>query len=97
MQDCVDPHAVAPTHMGAASPAVTQKPPWQKSASPHAQQSALVTQPVRQAPFTHMRPPPPQSGFELHAGRGRSSARHRPLTQRSRVLQSLSTLQAPRQ
>ena len=96
MQDCVVPQSFVTAHTGAASPAVTQKPPWQMSASPQAQQSALVTQAVRHAPFTHMRPAP-QSGFELHEGRGRSSARHSPLAHRSRAGQSLSTLQAPRQ
>ena len=96
MQDWVEPQSFVTLHTGAASPAVTQKPPWQMSASPHAQQSLLVTQAVRHAPFTHIRPLP-QSGLELHAGFGRSSARQRPLTQRSSALQSLSALQAPRQ
>jgi len=96
MQDCAAPQSFVSSHTGAASPAVTQKPPWQMLASPHRQQSALVAQAVRHAPFTHMRPPP-QSGFDPHEGFGRSSARHSPLTQRSSWLQSMSVLHAPRQ
>ena len=96
MQDWVEPQSFVTAHTGAASPAVTQNPPWQMLASPHVQQSPLVTQAVRHAPFTHIRPLP-QSVFALQDGRGRSSARHRPLTQRSSAVQSLSTLQAPRQ
>ena len=96
MQDWPVEQSGATLHTGAASPAVTQKPPEQTLASPHRQQSALVVQLVRQAPFTHMRPAP-QSGFALQAGCGRSSARQRPLTQRSSGPQSASAMQAPRQ
>ena len=91
------PQSSASAHTGAASPGVTQKPPEQTMASPHRQQSELVAQLVRQAPFTHMRPPPPQSLFALHEGRGRSSARHSPLTQRSSGPQLASLVQAARQ
>ena len=96
MQDWVAAQSTVRWHTGAASPAVTQKPPEQMLASPQLQQSALLEQLVRHAPFTHMRPAP-QSGLALQAGRGRSSARQSPLTQRSSGLQSPSAMQAPRQ
>ncbi len=79
---------------GAASPAVTQKPPAQTLASPQVQQSAEVAQPVRQLPFTHIWLPT-QSVFTRQLGRGRSSARHSPATQRSRGPQSASAWQPP--
>jgi hypothetical protein len=80
---------------GAASPAVTQKPPApQTTASPQLQQSADVAQPVRQLPFTHICAPL-QSVFARQLGRGRSSARHSPATQRSSGPQSASAWQPP--
>ena len=97
MQDCVPVHVAVMRHTGAASPGVTQKPPSHTMASPHRQQSVLAVQAWRQAPLTHIRPVAPQSGFAVQDGCGRSSARHRPASQRSSGPQSLSVAQAPRQ
>ena len=87
--------SLASWQTGAASPAVTQKPPAPHTmASPQVQQSADVEQPVRQLPFTHIWPLL-QSVFTRQVGRGRSSARHSPATQRSSGPQSASAWQPP--
>ena len=87
-------HSAASWQTGAASPGVTQKPCAQTVASPQVQQSADVAQPVRQLPFTHIWPPL-QSVLTRQLGRGRSSARHNPATQRSSGPQSASAWQSP--
>jgi hypothetical protein len=56
MQEAPFAHSLASSHMGAASPGVRQKPPWHTVAPPQSQQSALVRQDVRHAPFTHIAP-----------------------------------------
>ena len=92
MQLAPAPHSALTRHCGAASPGVTQMPAEQTVAAPQVQQSALLAQAVRQTPLMHMAPPE-QSTLALHAGRGRSSARHRPSTQRSRGPQLASVMQ----
>jgi hypothetical protein len=81
-------------HIGAASPGVRQKPPEQMMASVQVQQSALLVQTVRQAPFTHIWPTL-HAAFEWQLGCGRSFGSHRPSLQRSCGPQSVSTMQPP--
>ena len=85
-------HSALTRHWGAASPGVTQRPAEQTIAGPQLQQSELLAHAVRQAPLMHMAPPV-QSWLALQAGRGRSSARQSPSTQRSRGPHPASVVQ----
>ena len=87
------PQSAVNRHCGADSPGVTHNPATHIVASPQVQQSAFDAHAVRQAPLMHMAPPP-QSALARQAGRGRSSARHSPLSQRSSAPQPASLVHA---
>jgi hypothetical protein len=89
MQDLVAGQSLAASHMGDASPGVTQKPDWQMDALPQPQHSASVVHEDRQNPPTHIWPEA-QSVLARQLGRGRVSARQRPSTQRSPAAQFAS-------
>lgn len=94
MHACLAAQSDAAWHCGCDSPGVMQTPLWQMIAGPHAQQSALVAQGVRQAALMQACPEV-QSLLVRHPGLGRVSAWHMPSRQRSSGPQSASFAHAP--
>ncbi len=93
-QDLPLPQSLATLQTGAASPGVPQKPRWQTDAPAQLQQSALLAQELRHAPFTHIWPAA-QSPLARQPGWEAWFAVQSPLTQRSFEPQSVSALQMP--